>query len=147
MSTGPLLRLQAALIISLSLAGCSLQKQQLARAERMEQEGKVASALAGYERLLAATPAKNAKRRSELLVHIGQCQYRLDRLSEALASFQRATEADGSNTVAHLRMGELLLAAGAADWAREEAEAALSSSASSADGLALLGAAWAVRET
>lgn len=142
MSTGPLLRLQAALIISLFLGGCSLQNQQFARAERMERDGKVASALAGYERLLAATPAKNARRRSELLVHIGQCQYRLDRLSEALASFQRATEVDGSNTVAHLRMGELLLAAGATDQAREEAEAVLSSSASSADGLALLGAAW-----
>jgi tetratricopeptide (TPR) repeat protein len=58
--------------------------------------------------------------------------------------FQRAVDLDKGNSRAHLRLGEILLAAGSLDRATENAWAVLQAGKTDADALALLGAASAL---
>jgi len=117
-------------------------RDQLKQVRQFELAGNYAAAALEYKGLLAHVPDRDSVRRSELLVHIGDCLYRDGRMQEAYSSFQKAADANPANAVAHLRMGEMLLAAGAPDRARDHALLAASNSATSAEAMALLGATW-----
>jgi tetratricopeptide (TPR) repeat protein len=135
--------LAALLLITLAL-GCS---RNLARqAQQYERQGKYSSALLAYQKALAQTPESNGRQRAEILLQMGECLYRLDRLAEAFTNFEKATEADSTNNLAHLRMGEMFLTAGSPERAREQAMLVLNKSANNNEALALLGASWAAAD-
>lgn len=122
------------------LLGCS--HNLLNQAQQYELAGKNASALLTYQQALAHTPDSQRHKQSEILLRIGECLYRMDRLSEAFNTYQKAAEIDPSNTQAQLRLGELFLSGGAAQRAREQAVLVLKTSPSNNDALSLLGAAF-----
>lgn len=128
--------------IAAGTVGCS--RNSLRQAQQSELHGDNASALDQYQNALSKTDDPHG--RADILVRIGECLYRLDRMPEAFSSFQKATEADSKNNTARLRMGEMLLAAGSPDRAREQAMLVLGNLANDSDALALLGAAWAAAE-
>jgi tetratricopeptide (TPR) repeat protein len=134
----------AVLVLATFLIGCS--HNLVNQAQQYELAGNNASALLAFQDALAATPERNHRERSELLMRIGECLYRMDRLPESFNAFQKASEADQTNTMAHLRLGEMLLSAGAADRAREQALWVLKSMATNNEALSLLGAAWAASD-
>lgn len=119
--------------------GCA--RNQLNRALQFELEGKYTSALQIYEQILAHTP-ESGQRRVELLNRIGECLYRLDRPQEAFTTFQKAAEVNPNDASARLRMGQMLLEAGVADRAREQANLILRATPTNVEALELLGAAW-----
>jgi tetratricopeptide (TPR) repeat protein len=129
----------AVVVISLG-AGCS--RNRLGQAQRYELQGKNAEALAIYEKTLADGSIHSSTMRSEILLRIGECLYRMDRMSDAFASFQKAVETNPQNNIARLRTGEMLLAAGSFERAREQALQVLDRMATNEDALALLGAGW-----
>jgi tetratricopeptide (TPR) repeat protein len=134
----------AALAPAFFLAGCS--RNLVNQAQQFELHGKFASALVTYQQALARIPERDTRQRSDILMRIGECLYRMDRIPEAFSSFQKAAEADDSNGMAHLRMGEMFLSAGAPDRAREQATLVLNRMARNNEALALLGAAWAAAD-
>ncbi len=130
-------------LITLSLILCwtiACSNNQLNRAEQYELAGQNATALQLYQDALTNA---SGHQRADILVRIGECLYRLDRLQEAFASFQKAGDADPNNIVSHLRMGQMLLAAGAPDRAREQADIILKKTPSNTEALYLLGSTWA----
>ncbi len=129
----------AVLAISL-LTGCS--RNLISKAQRYEVAGDNASALLTYQQALSQVKEDDHHSRSQILLRIGECLYRMDRLSEAFTTFQKAADTDNSNAIAHVRMGELLLAAGSPERAREQANVVLSQAPNDNDALALLGASW-----
>src|SRR5204862_1865701 len=132
------------LILSFTiLAGCSTPQRQFARAERLEQSGKPAEALIIYQKMLDQIPAANPRARSQVYYRMGESLYRLERIPDAYAAYQRAADIEPGNLAAHLRVGELLLSAGAPDRAREQAELVLKSNAGNTEAVALLGGALA----
>ena len=133
----------ALLLITLSL-GCS--RNLVKQAQQYELQGKYSSALVLYQKALAKIPENSGRQRAEVLMQMGDCLYRLDRLPEAFTSFEKAAEADPSNNLAHLRLGEMFLSAGSPERAREQAMLVLNKMASNNEGLALLGAAWAAAD-
>ncbi len=131
----------AALLAVSFLLGCS--RNLLQKAHQFESEGNNASALLTYQQVLSRIPEKKTHERSLILLRIGECLYRMERYPEAFSNFQKAVDIDPANSGARLRLGELLLAAGASERAREQAMVVLNSSThQSTDALALLGAAW-----
>lgn len=132
------------LLAAVMLAGCS--RGRLHQARQLELKGDIAGALRLYQQELSHIPLADVKKRSEVLLRSGECLYRLDRIPEAFASFQAAVEADNSNAVAHLRMGEMFLSAGAPERAREQAMVILDGKTRDNEALALLGAAWAATD-
>lgn len=124
------------------LAACSsVARLQIARAHKLQQSGQTERALDVYEQALVRIPAQDGHLRSQTFYQIGDCFWKLGRLNEAFAAFQKAAEADNSNMSAHLRMGEIFLAGGAADRATEQANTVLQLASANVEGLALLGAA------
>ncbi len=130
-------------LVLLVAAGCSTPRQQLARAERLEQSGAHPQALALYQKLLEQIPSSNPRARSQVYYRMGESLYRLERIPEAYGAYQKAVDLEPGNLAAHLRLGELLLMAGAPDRAREHAELALKASSGNAEAMALLGGALA----
>ncbi len=123
-------------------AGCSsIAKLQLARAHKLQASGDTEQALDAYEQALTRIPRRDARLRSQALYQMGDCFWKLGRVNEAFAAFQRAAEADNSNMPAHLRMGEIYLAGGALERATEQAHTVLQLASANVEGLALLGAA------
>src|SRR5579884_504334 len=98
---------------------------QMKRAQAQERKGNYSAAVVRYQQIYDHTPERDHKVRSQLLVRLGECLFHMERYSEAYSAFQKATEEDGSNTLAHLRMGELLLSAGVPDRARQQAQIVL----------------------
>src|SRR5512146_291600 len=140
MSRKLVLPLFTLLLIALGL-GCSTSARDLVRAARLEKDNPE-QAVQTYQRGLPKL--RDAQRRSQVLYRMGECLLRLDRITEAFAAFQKATETDPKNLAAKLRVGEFLLSAGATDRAREQAESVLTQSAGrSSEALALWGAALA----
>ncbi|HET9698768.1 MAG TPA: tetratricopeptide repeat protein [Terriglobales bacterium] len=135
--------LAALLLITLSL-GCS--RNLVRQAQQYEAQGKYTSALPIYQKALARIPESDGRRRAEVLMQMGDCLYRLDRLPEAFSSFEKASEADPNNSLAHLRLGEMFLSAGSPERAREQAMFVLNNMARNNEALALLGAAWAAAD-
>jgi tetratricopeptide (TPR) repeat protein len=136
--------LVAFLLQATVLIGCS--QYPLKEARNHELAGNDEAALHSYQRALAKTPKNDRHGRSILLTSMGKCLYRMDRFPEAFAAFKKAAEADGTNSEAHLRLGKMLLEAGSAEGAREEALQVLTSAGNNNDALALLGAAWAAAD-
>lgn len=132
-------------LILLLLLGLACTQNRFNRAQEYELAGQNATALQIYEQLLATAPAAGYKR-AELLTRIGECLYRMDRMQEAFTSFLKAAEADPDNVVPRLRMGQMLLSAGAADRAREQAEIILRKTPTNTEALALLAGSWAASE-
>lgn len=136
--------LVAFLLQATVLIGCS--QYPLKEARNHELAGNDEAALHSYQRALAKTPKNDRHGRSIFLTSMGKCLYRMDRFPEAFAAFKKAAEADGTNSEAHLRLGKMLLEAGSAEGAREEALQVLNSAGNNNDALALLGAAWAAAD-
>jgi tetratricopeptide (TPR) repeat protein len=134
----------AVLLAGSCLIGCS--HNLLKQAQQYELAGKNASALLTYQEALASTPERNQHQRSEIRTRMGVCLFNMDRLAESFDAFQKAAEGDPNNTLAHLRLGELLLSAGSTDAAREQAMLVLHSMSRNNEALALLGASWAAAD-
>ncbi|HEY3927167.1 MAG TPA: tetratricopeptide repeat protein [Candidatus Koribacter sp.] len=128
----------ALLVALLSLAlclGCSTAQKQYSRANTLEHSGKSADALKIYEDLLPHTRSKAAK--SQLYVHIGECEWTLDHQAESLNAFLKAAELDPSNTSAQLHLAQLFLAGGAPEKARIFADIVLAHDPTNLDALAV----------
>lgn len=124
------------------LTGCStLARHRFQRAQNLERQGNTEQALARYSLLLEHIPPRDRELRSQVYFRIGECLWRLERVNEALAAFEAAAETDKKNLPAHLRLGEIYLAGGAAQRATEQAHTVLQLASANLDGLALLGAA------
>ncbi|HWR17921.1 MAG TPA: tetratricopeptide repeat protein [Terriglobales bacterium] len=126
----------SALIFS---TGCS--RSLLNRAQQFELQGKPGNALLVYREALAKTPERNSAKRAEILMRMGKCLYQMGRLSEAFSTFQKAAETDRNNNEANIRLGEMYLAAGAPERARELALLVLSRAATNVDAMTLFGTA------
>ncbi len=132
------------LLLAALLVGCASPQRQFMRAEGLEKSGKQSQALVIYQKLLDGAPRTAPRTRSEIYYRMGECLYRMDRIAEAYSAYQKAVEVEPSNMAAHLRMGEFLLAAGAMNRARQEAELVMKKSgAGNPEALALWGAALA----
>ena len=131
-------------LASLLLAGCT--HNLLNQAQQYELAGNNASALLTYQEALAKTPQRDHQKSSEILVRIGECLYRMDRLAESFNAYQKAAEIDPANTEAQLRLGELYLTGDAVDRAREQAMLVLKTSPNNIEALALLGSTWAASD-
>ncbi len=125
------------------ILGCSTQRRDFQRAEKLEQSGNPADALKVYESVLASTPKSATHLRSGLYYRMGDCLMQLDRIPEAFSAFQKAAENDPGNVPAKLRLGQFFLSAGAPDRAREQAESVLKDADGNSEALALWGAALA----
>ncbi len=116
--------------------------QQLQRALKLEQQ-RPAAALALYQTILNAVPARNHVLRSRLYFRMGECYWGMERVTEAYTAFQKAADLDNRNIGAHLRLGEMLLAGGMPDKASDQANAVLRVASTNPEALALLGSAAA----
>ncbi len=126
------------------LVGCT--HSLLNQAQQYELAGNNASALLAYQEALSKTPERNRQQTAEILIRMGACYYRLDRLAESFNAYQKAAEIDPNNTEAQLRVGELYLTGGAVDRAREQAMLVLKHNPENSEALALLGSAWAASD-
>jgi len=136
-------RLIPSVVLILTLCftlGCA--RNQMNRALQYELEGKYATALDIYQQMLAHT-SEASPHRADILNRIGECLFRMDRSQEAFTTFQKAVELNPNDAPARLRMGQMLLEAGAADGAREQANLVLRATPANIEALELLGAAWA----
>ncbi len=132
------------LLTGFSLAcSTSAPLKEFARGQQLEKQGKTSAALAEYQRVLPRLRPEETRFRSETYYRIGECLFGLDEAAEAYSAFQKATDADKSNFMAQLRLGELQLAAGSLDKAAEQARLVLASGTAATEALALLGAAAA----
>ncbi len=120
-----------------------LPQRQFARAEHLEKSGRDAEALQIYQKLLPEISTSAPQKQSQVYYRMGECLYRLERVSEAFVAFQKAVETEPTNMAARLRLGEFYLAAGVADRARSQAEQVLNRGGNNAEALALWGATMA----
>lgn len=122
------------------ILGCS--RNLMTRAQELELSGNNASALQLYQRALTHAPVSGAQR-SAILMRMGDCLYRLDRMDEAFTTYKKAAEVDPDNLDANLRMGDMLLSSGAPEAAHEQASLVLKKSPENTEALALEGASAA----
>src|SRR4051812_17285854 len=120
--------------------GCSTSRH-FSVGEKLEKMGRYSDALSAYQAALGQLPADDHKLTSQVYFQMGECMIRLNRIQEAFNAFEKSAIADPNNVNARLRLGEFLLSAGAADRAREQAEAAMRISPRNGEGIALWGAA------
>ncbi|MGZ4826205.1 MAG: tetratricopeptide repeat protein [Terriglobales bacterium] len=125
-------------VFAAMLAGCTIPQRQFARAERLERAGRNAEAAALYQKLVDEIPLRETRARSQVYFRLGECLYRLEHIAEAFNAFEKAAEVEPGNMAAQLRLGEVLLVAGAADRAREQAEIVLQHSSANTEAMALL---------
>lgn len=102
--------------------------------------GRYNDALSAYEAALHQSPNTDQQQQARIYARIGECFLHLGRIPESFNAFQNAATLDGNNTAARLRVGEFLLSAGAADRAREQAEAVMSHEPRNGEAVALYGA-------
>jgi tetratricopeptide (TPR) repeat protein len=133
--------LLVAVLVGFSTGCSSLARYRFDRAQKFEKHSSAEQALARYALLLEQIPTRDKELRSQVYFRIGECLWRLERVNEALAAFESAADIDQKNLPAHLRLGEIYLAGGAAQRATEQAHTILQLAAANLDGLALLGAA------
>ena len=132
-----------AITLALLSASCTAPVQEQARAQKLEQQGKLKEALRLYQDVMARLPRTDNHQISQLYVRIGECLWRLGRANEAFAAFQQAMQVDASNLLAHIKVGTMYLAGGAPANAREQANFVLRRMDDNTDAWALLGAASA----
>jgi tetratricopeptide (TPR) repeat protein len=124
------------------VAGCSSSysyQTELLKAEQLTREGKLADALAIYERTLPRIPEGNERERAAVLISVGNCFAQAGRLNEAFVDFQKATEIDPENLESRLHLAEFFVAAGVPNYAIEHLNFVLSRNAEDAEALGLLG--------
>lgn len=107
----------------------------------LEREGNAEQALISYRAQLAHTPATDRLKHSQLEFRIGECLLALDRANEAFSAFRRAAEIDDTNSMAHLRLGQLYMQAGEPEQSSEQALTVLQQSGPNAEALALIASA------
>ncbi len=122
------------------LIGCS-QSRHFAIGARLEKMGRYNDALGAYQAALLQAKGKDARPQSQIYYRMGECFIHLNRIREAFGAFEKAAIADPDNVNAQLRIGEFLLSAGAADRARDQAEAIMRRNPRNGEALALWGAA------
>src|SRR5579871_4614840 len=132
-----------ALTLALLSASCTSPVREQARAQKLDQQGKVKEALRLYMDAMLRLPRTDNRQISQLYVRIGECLWRLGRANEAFTAFQQAMEVDASNLLAHIKVGTMYLAGGAPANAREQANYVLRHTDANSDAWALLGAASA----
>ena len=124
------------------LLGCSyFGRREVELARLLERRGRSESACRLYESAMRQTPDSDRKLRSQIYYRLGECRWGSDQPDGALEAFQQSVDLDGTNMIARLRLGEMLLAAGALDGAHEQALSVLQSGRRDPEVLALLGAA------
>ncbi|HEU5450658.1 MAG TPA: tetratricopeptide repeat protein [Terriglobales bacterium] len=133
----------AAVILTAALIACSSMNRQLLQAHDLQKRGDYKGALALYNSVLPNIPVSQSRTAAAVLLEMGECYFQQERYSEAFSAYQKASELDAGNLLAHLRLGELFLGAGAIDRAREQAQIVLHNAAGSNDALALLAGVWA----
>ncbi len=138
---GRRLRIVLTMVAAAILIACSSADKKLTRARLLEREGKLPEALQVYESALAVVHDPHT--RSQLLLRVGECLYRLEKPAEAFNAFEKAAEADSTNLAAQLRLGEIYLSAGAAERAQQQAESVLREARGNSEAMALLAAAAA----
>ncbi|MGI9104072.1 MAG: tetratricopeptide repeat protein [Terriglobales bacterium] len=131
------------ILIILTILACSTRQRQFAIAERLQHAGRSAEALSLYEKLLSEIPPNQPRYRSQVYYRIGECLYGLDRLTDSFGAFQKAVEAEPGNLSAHLRLGELFLAGGAPERAKDQAELVMRNAPQNSEAVALWGASLA----
>jgi tetratricopeptide (TPR) repeat protein len=131
--------------IACTLSGCSQYASDMKKAAGQELAGDYAGALALYDRAVPKIPQDRFAERSQGFLRLGECLLRLERMTDAFNSFQRALELDPNNLEARRRVAELLIASGHPEYALEHADYILARDPRDASGLALLGAAAAAQ--
>ena len=132
----------ASAVLSLAmLAGCSNSHKELARATALQKAGKTVEARDAYESLLPRTRSKSAQ--SQLYIQIGECEWTLERHSEALNAFLKAAELDSNNMSAQLHLAQLFLAGGVPDRALVFADIVLAHDPKNLDALAVAAGSYA----
>src|SRR5437879_4255552 len=131
------------LVSAFLISGCSSfshsYQTDLLRAEQSMRDGKLPEALALYERAIPKIPVANKQEHAAALINAGNCLASLQKLNEAFADFQKATEVDPENLDARLHLAEFFIAAGVPNHAREHLEFVLSRNPEDAAALGMLG--------
>src|SRR5690348_13977683 len=89
----------------------SAAESSLQRARAYENDHRPAAALVLYRAFLPL--ARTTQLKAEIHVHIGLCSWELQRPSDAYDAFEKALEYDPRNAIAHLKLAEMMVAAGA----------------------------------
>ncbi len=136
-----LLSLPSILLCTLALAiGCSSSYQiDLLRAEQFERAGSYREALAVYENALPRIPSAYRRQLASAHLHAGGCDLKLQRFKEAFEHYQKAVDVDSTNSDAHLRLAELLVAGGFPQQALTHVEFVLDRQPENSAALGLLG--------
>ena len=121
------------------LLGCS-QSRHFAIGAKLEKMGRYNDALSAYQAALQQSPETDRQQQARIYFRVGECFLHLGRIPESFHAFQKSAALDGSNSAARLRIGEFLLSAGAADPAREQAEAVMLREPRNGEAMALYGA-------
>lgn len=135
--------LLACLIAALLFASACSRHAEIARAQKLEQQGQPNQALEIYKAQYAVTPEYLHARRADLQYHMGECLLAMGRTREAFSAYTKAVDIDDTHRLAHLRLGEMYLLSGAGENATEQAQAVLKNGGPNLDALALLGEAAA----
>lgn len=123
------------------ISGCASPVRQLRQAQELQKRGDCNAALAKYASVLARIPEQNRRAISLVQQRIGECFWSLNKPKDAYLAFQKAVEEDAENTVAHLRLSEVLLAGSAPAEALDEAGLVLRREPGNVDALSVRGAA------
>jgi len=137
------LGLVATVLVCLALVGCSTHRTQMERALRMEQAGDWEHAFIIYDRLVPQIPEDRPAELSQGFTGLGRVLIKLQRYPDAASTLQRAAELDPENLEARQLLGELYVAAGLFNRAREMGYYIISQRAGDLDAMGLLGAAAA----
>jgi tetratricopeptide (TPR) repeat protein len=125
------------------LGGCSARKQDLLRAEKLQRDGQTEAALSRYLKLFSQVPESQKAAGSLIELRIAECLWKLGRNREAYSTLQHAVEEYPGNTMAHLRLAELLLSGSAPQEAREQAAIVLAHDPQNIEALSIQGSAAA----
>jgi tetratricopeptide (TPR) repeat protein len=126
------------LFIAVIFAGCS-SRRQLDRARHLEDAGKYLEAAVIYEQVVAGYHG-HPKQQAVLETHIGDILLKAEQPQEAFRAFSKAADLDSSNTLAHLRLAQLYVAANSPDKAYDHLVSVLAQRPNDAEALSVLGA-------
>src|ERR1041385_7381093 len=113
------------------------------RAERLERDGRPASALAIYASLLPLVSRKDPSLVAAIERRRADCLLDLGRIAEAFTAYNKSLDANPSDLDPRCKLAQLLLAGSAPDKAFEYAQVYLRSRPQSADALAVVGGSLA----
>jgi tetratricopeptide (TPR) repeat protein len=128
----------AVFLFFIILTGCSGHRQ-IEHAQRLEEQGKYLEAALAYEQLLPSY-AGQPQKQSVLAARLGECLLRGEHPQEAFSAFNKATELDNGNILAHLRLAQFYIAANTPDRAYDHLVSVLERQPNQAEAIAALGA-------